>query len=581
MSQVWPALEIAPHPLAPTFSKDSNPHLILSQLVTELSSSSFQATESVRQLIREAGFVSLWFYLKFIAGFDGPYDLLNTELHVDMANFRQRVATEPGIKAGAFIPRACYKSTILSHGANSWELLRNPNLRIGCTSQIYDRALSFVKTTIYTFSDNEFHKWLYPEYVKENRSDIELILANRTRRFPEPNLMAITAGGSTQGIHVDVFDCDDINGEDMLNSDRQAGAEMYRMTNWLYTNLRTLVVSWVKSRVIVIGTRYAIDDSYEPIMLASKEHVGYWDEVEQDYPIKPDGEWVTYYRPALQQDEKGELFSINTDAFTVNQILELMEKDPWTAQTQYLNRPRGALGSEWSTYTINTCNLEWNTEENQFIITFLDNGIPQKVYLRDCCVVAAGDPSGGSTTGRRNASKAATAVIARDSRDRIFIINVNAGYVEPTTFFDWLFGYKKTYHNTLIATYVEAQAGFKAMIPILRQEEARRGVLLNLVGIPALGEKETTIRNILQPYFNKNMVWATRSAELQLLDEVKGFPSRHMDVLDAVKIAVYKSFKPRGLDGDDDFTDEDDEEGGSPRRRFNKRRLFVDPITGY
>jgi hypothetical protein len=353
------------------------------------------------------------------------------------------------------------------------------------------------------------------------------------------------------------------------------------MTNWLYTNLRTLVVSWSKSRVIVIGTRYAIDDSYEPIMLASKEHVGYWDEVEKDYPLKPEGEWVTYYRPALQYDDKGDQYTINTDAFTVNQILELMEKDPWTAQTQYLNRPRGALGSEWSTYTINSCNLEWNTQESQFIISFLENGLQQKVYVRDCCVVAAGDPSGGSTTGRRNASKAATAVIARDEKDRLFVLNVNAGYVEPTTFFDWLFGYRKTYGNSLVATYVEAQAGFKAMIPILRQEEVRRKSMLNLVGIPALGEKETTIRNILQPYFNKNMVWATRSAELQLLDEVKGFPSRHMDVLDAVKIAVYKSFKPRDLDGEQDLPDDENDEDSQHHKRVNRRRFLVDPVTGY
>jgi len=581
MSDIWSSLEIVPHPLAPTFASESNPELMLQQLMQELSSPNFHATENIRQLIREAGFVSLWFYLKFIAGYNGPYDLLNTELHVDMANFRQKVAITPGIKAAGFLPRSSLKSTIFSHGANSWELLRNPNLRIGCTSQVFERALSFVKTTIRTFTENEFHQWLYPEYQKANRSDIELILTTRTRRYPEPNLMAITAGGSTQGIHVDVFDCDDIVGEDMLNSDRQSGAEMFRMTNWLFTNLRTLVVSWRDSRVIVVGTRYAIDDPYERIMQESREHIGDWTEIDEDYPVDGKGDWVTYYRSALQRDKEGNLYSIHPSAYSVEQILKMMETDPWTAQTQYLNRPRGVLGSDWVNYTINKCTLEWDTNSSQFEIVFMENGIPQRQSLKNCCVVAAGDPSGGSTTGRRNASKAATVVIARDSRDRVFILNVNAGFVEPTTFFDWLFAYKKTYGNVLTATYVEAQAGFKAMIPILRQEEQRRHQMLNLVGIPALGEKETTIRNILQPYLSKGLVWATESAEMQLLEEIKGFPSRRMDVLDALKIAVFKSYKPRGVDDDEDsdYSDEDDDD--VPHKRINVRRLRVNPTTGY
>ena len=101
----WPPLEIAPHPEAPLFSQEKDPALVLKQAISEISSQGgFRDTEQIRQLLRQAGFVSLWFYLKFIAGYSGPYNLLNTDLHVEMCNFRQRAAVTPGIKGLCSFP---------------------------------------------------------------------------------------------------------------------------------------------------------------------------------------------------------------------------------------------------------------------------------------------------------------------------------------------------------------------------------------------------------------------------------------------------------------------------------------------
>lgn len=572
--QQWPSLEIAPHPLAPTFARETNPELLLRHLMQEVSSSSMASTEKLRLLLREAGFVSLWFYLKFIAGFDGPYNLLNTELHVDMANFRQRVATTPGIKAAGLIPRSCYKSTIWSHGANTWELVRNPNLRIGCTSQILDRAQSFVRTSIQTLTENDFHKWLYPEFVKSNRSEVELFLENRTRRFPEPNLQAITAGGSTQGIHVDLFDCDDIVGEDMLNADYVAGAEMARMGNWLYNNLRTLVVSWLESRVMVVGTRYAVDDPYERLMHESREQLGYWTPLLADYPLDETGTWVTYYRPALQDDEEGQPYSINPAAFTVQQILRMLETDPWTAQSQYMNNPIAAGISEWNQYEIRDCRLQWDDLAETYRIHYYDDEGPQQEDLRDCDVILGADPSGGAQKASLKSSRAAVVVLARSSRNLYFVLEADAGYIEPTKFFDWLFRLKKQYAKYTRATYIETQGGFKSFVSILRKEEMLRGEFLNFLGIPALGEKETTIRNLIQPLLAKRILYVKESIRSRLMEEVRIFPSKRLDLLDALKIAVYKSVRPSGADRDEDDDDR-------PRKHGNWRRQGVNSNTGY
>ena len=560
----WPSLEIAHHEKAPIFLKDKNPQLILQQLFAEMTSANgFQTSEHIRELIRQAGYVSLWFYLKFIAGYAGPYDKLNDGLHVDMCNFRQRIATTPGIKGGLFVPRSAFKSTVASHGANTWELVRNPDLRIGCTSEIADRAQSFVDTTIATFRDNEFHQWLYPEHRKANRDDTNLILASRTKRYVEPNLKAITAGGSTQGIHVDLFDADDIVGENMLNADRVSGADMARMVNWLHSNMRTLVVSWKESRVLVVGTRYAIDDPYEPIMTQTKEQIGYWNDL--DYAVDPTGEWVTYYRPALQGDD-----SIWPDVYSKEGLAKIAETNIWLYQTQYMNNPYAAKPGDFSQYVIDKVDMTWNDAENTYEIRWEDG---TKRLLSSADVVAAGDPAASSKKVGSRTSKSATVVVARWSDDRVVVLEADAGYVEPTRFFDWLFSYREKYGHGLRQVYVEAQAGFKAFIPIGRKEEQLRGKTLGIVPVPALGDKEATIRNILQPFLNRGKLFVRRDIGDKVISELKVFPSNRMDVLDALKIAVYKTFRPDRTDEDDE---DDDSEGGRTQVRRN-----VSAISGY
>lgn len=98
---------ITPHPLAPTLSTAPDAGLIVSQLITDVSSGHVAlGSEETRTLLAEAGLVSLWFFLKFIAGFNGPFDKLNTGLHRDMCNFRQSPhCMAPGVRAGICMPR--------------------------------------------------------------------------------------------------------------------------------------------------------------------------------------------------------------------------------------------------------------------------------------------------------------------------------------------------------------------------------------------------------------------------------------------------------------------------------------------
>ena len=561
----WPGIRIAPHALAPMYSGPEDPYQVLRYALEEMTAAGGVNTssEQVRQLLRQTGLVSLWFYLKFIAGYSGPYDQLNDGMHVDMCNFRQMVACSPGIKAAMFYPRSGFKSTVGSHGGNGWELLRNPDLRIGCTSEIYDRAQSFVDTTIATFKDNEFHRWLYPEWKKANRDDTELILANRTKKYVEPNLKAITAGGSTQGIHVDLFDADDIVGENMLNADRASTADMIRMSNWLHSNMRTLVVSWKTSRVLVIGTRYSIDDPYERIMAHSREHHGYWEE--EDYDLDPAGEWVTQYWPALVGNA-----SIWPDTYSKEGLDRMKDENPWLYYSQYMNSVKSAKPGDFSQYTPEKVDLQYREDERWWVV-FPDEERP----LATADVVAAGDPAASTHRAGMRTSKSATTVIARWSDERVAVLEADKGFVEPTRFFDWLYDYKHKYRELLRNPYVEAQAGFKSFIPISRREAQIRKEDLNVQPVPALGDKETTIRNILQPFLSRGKLYIESRIYGKVIEELRVFPSSKMDLLDAIKIALFKSRKP---DAKPDGSEQDDDDEDSVTAQ---KRAHVSRVSGY
>ena len=567
----WPAIEIAPHPWAKTYARESNPQLVLKQVIQEVASGNFPTdNEAFRVLLRDTGFVSLWFYLKFICGSAGPYDKINTDLHVDMCNFRQR-CLKPGIKGFVLVPRASYKSTVISHGANSWELLRDPDITIGCTSQIAERAQGFVKLTISNYTENEFHKWLYPEYGKIGRSEDEFVLSNRTKRRDQPSLRWITAGGATAGIHVDLFNPDDIVGEDLLNSDRSSGADMYRLTNWLHGNLRTLVVSWGSSRVVGAGTRYALDDPYERIMQHTREQVGYWDEV--DYPVDPKGEWTTYYRPALQGQE-----SIFPEAYSVESLDQMAETDPWLRATQYDNNPLKAGTSDFGTYNPGDCKVRWDDAREDYVIEF-DDGTA--IALAKCDVVAGGDPSGGGKAKGPRASKNAAAVIAHTPDGRVAIIDAQSGFVEPTRFFEWLLDFDRKYGARMRGPYVEATGGFVAVVKLLRREANERKVRPP-IPIPPIGDKEATIRSTYQPLLAKGKLFIESRIRGLVLAELKVFPSIRMDLLDAIKLAIYKSRRPVDNEDSENWDDDDDDEHVSRAEREARiRDSNRSPVTGY
>ena len=566
LAEYQPKFETVPHSNAPIFAGVDS-ELVLSQILSEVEGGNFPANETFISLIRQAGYVSLWFFLKIIAAYSGPYDRLNTRLHLDMCNFRQR-GVIPGARLGTFVPRSSLKSTICTHGAAAWTLTRNPDDRLCIFSGVYLRAEQFFHAAQRIIDSNELYAACYPENVpnksdKGKWNDTEATMPSRSRYMPEPSLMAMTAGGSTQGVHVDEALIDDIVGDDELDANRGATADMYKKKNWFDDNQRTLLQSPERSRIVLSATRYSIDDPYESVMRDAKEQVGCWDAISSDYPVKSTGEWSVYYRQARERDD-----SIFPEQYSVQWLSNLEKEKPATYRLHYENNPISIDAVEFAQYRPSGFDLVYDKSYGWRIAI---NNTGEVINLSSCDVVMAIDPAGSERMASIKTSRSTVVLLARDSKNRHFVLQVRAGYVPTTTWFDWAFNLKDQFSDLVRGTYVEQQAGFRALTSIIREEEARRGKWLNYLPVNALGDKVVTIRNLIQPLLEKGLLFIENGCRDMVDEELRTFPaSIKRDILDALKISIKMSTRPDS----DDFREAESDLAIAQSYGVNK-------VTGY
>ncbi len=558
-------VQIIPHEKAPLFSR-GDWRLTFQQALSEVTSDNFQTTEEVREVLRQLGFVNMWFFLKFIAGFNGPYADLTDHFHMEMCNFYQQQMMIPGSRSGGFIFRSGFKSSVWTHGGNTFEINRNPNIRVGLGSGKIERAMSFMETTQRTFDDNKLFEWLYPENAVDPNSRRwsakEAIHPSRTINHPEPTIQLITAGGSSAGIHVDLLKLDDIVGDAELDSEHMAGAEMVKRGNWLKSNTETLLIDWVTSRIFIIGTRYAVDDPYEFVMEDMKWCTPAVEEL--PYQVRDNGTYDVYYR-MIKENGKITL----PERFTEEKLQKLYEKDPWTYWSQYFNNPHKAQASDMSMYEFKSCWLDYEERDPVIILP----GHDEKVYLSDCDVIQAIDPAASERKARASTSRSAQVVVATDHRGRSFFIYGHVDYVDPNTLWGWIAKAVKYFGKNLRMTGLEQQGAFKLLGTEFKRRAREDGILgsVHLRDVKTHGDKDARIRSYLQAPLHRGELYCVEGLKEKLQQELDLFPSSpRKDGLDASAMAMQIRRIP-----------------GEPLRKTRMKKMFkkqygnTSSVTGY
>lgn len=532
-------LEFVAHGMAPIMSDVTKRNDIWDDLMSEMQTAPETWSQETFNLIREASLTSMWFFLKYVAGAFGPYNGLTDHIHVDICNFRQRML-QPGARGAIFIPRSFYKSTIVTHGADTWELLRDPNLRIGIVASKAEMAEQFMSNIQRNFDSNPLIEFLFPDHCpkKGEKGNVlqkpwnsqMMLMPNRTRNMPEPSVKTLGAGSNTAGNHFDLLNADDLIGEAQLDATRGVSQEMVKIGNWFSSNKDTLLISPKKSRVFVAATRYNIDDIYEQMYQDCAVQLGYWDEL--PHTVEPDGEWTIYHRMA---EERGDL--IFPEKVDHKFLQAIHKKDSWKYYTQYLNNPYSAVETEFADYSIKQCDIDYSNSKG-YSIHYQLGPTPVEIPLEKCKVYIGIDPAASEKRVSNKTSRSAMVVLARDDKGNRFFIDGSVGYYSPSKFYNELFRLYNKYKNYVSSTFLEAQGAFKWVWNTMLAEQSKRQTWVGLRQVKPLPDKDGKLRNYIQPLLEKRFVFASDPIRKYIEEEVKIFPGgTKRDVMDAMEIA--------------------------------------------
>jgi hypothetical protein len=537
------AYAIRPHPLAPLYASPSMALSTFQQVINEIKSPNFNPNKEAFELIRQTSLVSLWFFLRYVCSYNGPYDRLDDALSIDMCNVRQGDTWErAGAKAAAFFPRGFYKSTVFTTGGNTWDLLRDPNERILIVNAGQDKADSFVSIIQSNFSPSSLTNFFFPSHCafsskKGQATTGILIMPNRTKNAQEPSVMSRGVGGGAEGGHFTRINLDDLIGLDDLNQARSASAAMETAKRWVGTNLYALRDGEV-SKIGAVTTRFAIDDCYQFMCDSCKTIYGW---TKGDIQATQNGEWDIYWR---RVEEDG--VYLRPDVMSKESLEALVVSDNWSAMTQYYNEPYKTGLAEFVECIIGECKLI-NTKDKWAILRLGDNFNPQDaVLLGDCDVVMSIDPAATDTGISAKSCRTSIGVWATDSDDYKYRIWSRVGFFSIHQIIDYIFEGNRVFKGYIRATMIEDNAFQKVIKPLVDREVVNRNVYVHAIGVQARGDKKARIRVALGTYLAKGKIWVTREAGKEFREEVKMFPmsDTRLDVLDESEKGIVFSKRP-------------------------------------
>jgi len=455
-----------------------------------------------------------------------------------------------------FVPT--HNTTIVTEGGCAWELLRQPSLAIRISNAIADFAHGFKLSVKAIFDSNDLVKWLYGQkdldgesWVPENEENWNrscMIMPNRGRYRREHSIESGGATGAAESHHFDLHVADDLIGMAALDGMRRTSALMQHTKNWFWANEDTLLTTPRRGRIIVVGTRYAVDDLYSEII--SKAHVVYGTKLRgfpYDEERSPEGyKWQIYYRKCI---EDGKV--IFPEEFSLQDYDRMAKEKWWEYVTQYLNDPQEAGLAELNAYKPRSFQMEQRGNQGEWYIVYerrdyvLDEVEKVALALSDLDVVMAIDPAATEKYISAKTSKSAIGLLAQDWEGNKYLFALKADYISPSKLFDETFQMASRFGQYVRNTYLESNAGFKVLGPLFRDEERRRGIYLGLQPFPAIGDKDARIRSNLQPELDAGRLFVHEVFMPEVVEELGAFPQSHKkDIIDMLSSAVANSRQP-------------------------------------
>lgn len=206
------------------------------------------------EALQQACKTDLKFLCKDVLGMSDWEDGLHGDLAKELAKPDQRKLF--------LLPRGHLKSSIITVGWATQQVLLDPNIRILITNAVWDKSRAFLNQISGYLVDRSALPQIFGAFQTPNmrwtRDEIEI--AQRTKRtIKEPTISTAGLEKSLTGYHYDLI----IN-DDLVDRENTTTKEQVEKVKSFYRN--TLPLLDPGGRIVNIGTRWIIGDLYQELI---------------------------------------------------------------------------------------------------------------------------------------------------------------------------------------------------------------------------------------------------------------------------------------------------------------------------
>lgn len=436
--------------------------------------------------VRKACKDSLFFLCTKILGYD-DWD----SVHDDMETFVNRKS----LRKLLLVPRGHLKTAMITKGFSIQSLLRNPDVRILIANQVWDKAREMLYEIKQLLTEKTDLPKLFGNFVSERWREDDIVIKQRRKALAAPTIGTSGVEAELTSSHYDIIILDDLQGEKNYQSPEQR-----EKVKRYYRSMIDLIEPG--GLIIVIGTRWHLDDVYQYIMDNENE---YYDITVRQ--VIENGKIIFPKKFQKKFDPKTK--SWEPVSYHCEDYITYLKKRPSEEfYSQYMNNP---IDSENQIFKKDYFKYYERRPERLFVAMTIDPAISEK----------------------QSADYFSINVSGMDENYKIYVLDTIKGHWKVAESIDNIFTTYEKWHPSVVG--LETVAYQKALKSWLEEKMRERGVYFPITELKHNTNETKEFRiKALEPFYRDGLVFHApwmKSLEAELLQFPKG---KHDDEIDAL-----------------------------------------------
>lgn len=456
------------------------------------------AIEARDAIVKPQALENLFMFNRYVLGVEEGRDKL-AQVHRDICRFAEEDRKK---KKLLLIPRGHLKSTLITIGYATQQIVKNPNIRILILNAVWQLAVDFLTEIKRNLTSAPELVRLYGSLADqpEEWAADRILIRRPGIGIKGPTVWAAGVDSNLTGSHPDLILMDDV-----VSRDNTQTIDQIEKVKLRYKDALDLLEPG--GQLIVIGTRWTYNDFYSWIL-------------DKDNPVNQN------YQTMLKRAYIGDLDSglgfqaLWPEKFTREELLARKNEKGWYEfSAQYMNDPVAQGDADFSRENFQYYDLEEYRSAKMNTVMAIDPAIGEK---------------------KRN-DYTAIGVFAADQFSNFFVKDLERGHWKVGQIVDAIFIMAEMWHPSAII--LETVAYQKALAYVLQLEMQKRGRFLPIIEKQYHDKtKEERIKQ-LQPLYANKKVFHRPAKNVKLMpyfeEELLQFPrGAHDDMIDTFAMAL-------------------------------------------